>query len=61
MEEGRDDSVREMKRLISKWKHAKDPESLWILRLLSDAVERKEAERKARAGRSGTSAVRGRP
>ena len=46
MDEHKDDPAGEIRALIIQWKSATDPESLWMLRLLREALEKLERERK---------------
>ncbi len=44
MDEHKDDPAGEMRALIARWESVPDPDALWILRLLREALE--EIERK---------------
>lgn len=46
MDEHKDDPVGEISTLIAQWEWATDPESLWMLRLLREALEELEQKRK---------------
>lgn len=46
MDEHKDDPLGEIRALIAQWESATDSESLWMLRLLREALEKLERERK---------------
>jgi hypothetical protein len=52
MDEHKDDPAGEMRALIARWERAPDPDALWVLRLLREALEEMERKQERQEGHS---------
>lgn len=52
MDEHKDDPAGEMRALIARWERSPDPDALWILRLLREALEEIEGKQERQEGHS---------